>query len=430
MSSALQADIVIVGAGPAGLFAGIAALETDPHARVIIVEHQKKPGRKLLVTGGGQCNFTHGGSIKDFIEHYGPAGAKIRKVLYAMSNEGVRAWFSRHGVETIERDDGKVFPRSLAAGDVLKALRESFEALGGTLLCETEPTQFDVKGGPLGCRLELLGKGGEISISAHSCIIATGGITYPKTGSDGSFVKMLEPVFKQHSIRFSSFSPALTPLYPEAYPFASLEGFSLPVLLWFEKETKAKLEQKGLLFRADSFSGPAAMDASVCGDVGDAFFINFVPDESRPAQEVAADMLKQSRLTKKEISTFVASFFDLPKKLAEALICWGMPADFKKLYARDMSKAECILLCERILHARFVVKKRGSSGEGMVSRGGVALEEILLPQMSLKKAPCIFVTGEFVDVTGDTGGYNLQWAFSSGYLAGRSAAQALLPKEL
>ena len=429
MSEVFDTDVVIIGAGPAGLFAGISALEQNQNAHVMLIEHQKKIGRKLLSTGGGQCNFTHGGSIKDFIRHYGAAGPKIRKVLYAMSNSGLRTWFFNHGVESIERPDGKVFPRSLAAGDVLKALREAFEQLGGELLVGVELTNFHVNDDMNGCTLELLHEGLRQSIHARKCIIATGGITYPKTGSDGSFAKLMQPEIERYNISAHPFSPALTPLYSSSYPFSHLEGFSLPVNLWFEHHNVEKGEAKGLLFRTDSFSGPAAMDASVYAELEAEFYINFTPFEKRSSQIIAEDLFQKSRISKREMHHFFAEYFKLPTKLIRSLLEWKTPISSQKIYARDISKAECVSVSTLIMCATFSVEKLGSAQEGMVSRGGFAIDDIALATLSLKKASCIYVAGECVDVAGDTGGYNLQWAFSSGYVAGKSAASSLSSKE-
>lgn len=429
MSEVFDTDIVIIGAGPAGLFAAISALEQNQDAHVMLIEHQKKIGRKLLSTGGGQCNFTHGGSIKDFIEHYGAVGPKIRKVLYAMSNSSLRTWFFDHGLDSIERPDGKVFPRSLAAGDVLKTLREAFEQLGGEFLLGVEPLNFHIGENMKGCTLEFLREDMRQSIHAKKCIIATGGITYPKTGSDGSFVELIQPEIERYGISIRPLSPALTPLYPSSYPFSHLEGFSMPVNLWFENHKVQKGEAKGLLFRTDSFSGPAAMDASAHAELNAEFSINFIPFEKRSSQDVAEDLFQKSRLSKKEIHHFFVEYFKLPTKLIRSLLEWKTPVSSQKIYARDISKAECVSVSMLIMHATFTVEKLGSAQEGMVSRGGFAIDDIALSTLSLKKAPCVYVAGECVDVTGDTGGYNLQWAFSSGYVAGKSAAMSLSTKE-
>lgn len=453
-------DVLIIGAGPAGLFAGISLLEHAPHTRVVIIDHVKKPGRKLLIAGGGQCNFTHAGSIKEFLTHYDADPSLIRKILYSFNNEALRLWFKDRGVESVEREDGKVFPASLKSGDVLTALLHAFQSMGGVILQSVEPSEISIdaeqsenvqnahqdstrgdtaeRAVTLTARLDQ----DSLTLKAHACVMATGGCTYPKTGSDGSFLEIVKDEFLERGIAVRPLESALSPLYIKDYPFKDLEGLSVVATvqcldaqmsatpLSKSAQRKRRLNQptpKGLLFRSDSFSGPAAMDASAYAQVGGGVRINFAPhiNNSGDAQALSDDLFAQSHTSQKETLTLFQNFFDLPKRLAEALFAQSerqQKAPYKHL-ARDLSKKECRALVGDVVEARFEIARLGSEGESMVSRGGICLDEINPATMQLKKMPAMFVAGECIDATGDTGGYNLQWAFSSARRAGQALAE-------
>ena len=195
-------DVLVVGAGPAGLFSAISILEKAPQAHVIVIDHARKPGRKLLIAGGGQCNFTHAGSIKDFLSHYNATPSLIRKVLYGFNNEALRSWFAEQGVESIVREDGKVFPTSLKSGDVLTALLHALHSAGGVLMQNVEPANIKIQEATLRetskadaevtVTTRADSEQGDVVINARRLIVATGGCTYPKTGSDGSFFPLLQ----------------------------------------------------------------------------------------------------------------------------------------------------------------------------------------------------------------------------------------------
>lgn len=429
----IECDVLVVGAGPAGLFSAITVLEVAPQTRVVVVDHAKKPGRKLLVAGGGQCNFTHAGSIKDFLNRYDAPPSSLRKILYGFNNEALRAWFAQQGVQSVEREDGKVFPRSLKSGDVLTALLHAFQSAGGKLLQNVEPTQVEVGDGNHGSTIFLKARSerGDIALKAHHMVVATGGRTYPKTGSDGTFFMLLSQLFEELNIVAKPYEPALSPLYIKGYPFGDLEGLSVEATIDLGEKTgkRGSASPKGLLFRKGSFSGPAAMEASIYAQVNNEVRFNFAPHiaGSHDVSFLAEELFTQSRMTHKEAATLFQSFFDLPKRLAESLFSIGEIKQAKayKHYARDLSKRECKTMAQSVVDARFIVERLGSDGEAMVSRGGVCLEEINLATMQLKKLPAIRMAGECIDVTGDTGGYNLQWAFSSARRAGLALGEQL-----
>lgn len=429
----VAADCLVLGAGPAGLMCAAQLAELAPEAHIVVIDHAKKPARKLMVSGAGQCNFTHDGSIKEYVTHYGEQGSRIRKVLYGFSNQEVRSWFAARGVSSFAREDGKVFPESLKSGDVLTALLRAVEQGNGSVVCEVSVKRIALDDGNHFV-IEADTPQGNITFQAKNLVVATGGITYPSTGSDGSIIELIAPLLRAHNICLPDFIVGLAPLYPRAYPFGELEGLSLEVRLEASVQKlhgKNAAAIKGLLLRSDSFSGPAAQDMSTYLTPGQNFFVNFAPHLLGDAQTIGENLFTQAHVSQKELLTLLVAFFGLPKRfvatvLNEYCVCTGLNLACDPM---NLSKAHCRAIARQFVEAQFCIECRASVREGMVSRGGFLLDDINLASMTLKNMPAISVAGECVDVQGDTGGYNLQWAFSSGACAGRALAQKLTARE-
>ena len=211
---------IIIGGGAAGLYAGAIAGFFHPDLPKkhcgLILERGTEPGRKLIITGSGQCNLTHSGSIKDFPAHYHEAGRKIRTLLYAHSNQRVVSTFSDMGIKTFEREDGKIFPESLSARKVRDTLSERCSKNGFPILTGmkcTELIPLHRKSINRGARWKIIC--GEQEFRARNVLVTTGGASVPKTGSDGSFLKILERL----TIPVSPLTPALVPVSVQKISF-------------------------------------------------------------------------------------------------------------------------------------------------------------------------------------------------------------------
>ena len=236
-------DVIIIGAGASGLFAaasaGLHAKGTASHSegaffKGLILEKTSRPGTKLLMSGSGQCNITHAGSIKDFTSCYGDNGKKIRSCLYKHSNLSLMEFLEDNGVEVFDREDGKVFPKSMDAHDVLYMLLRRAKKNGFELKCGSEVTGLcqlpndginrqinsDGKASPLWQVTTTDSKGDTTAYTVHSVIIATGGCSYPTTGSDGSFFNVLR---NDLGIEITELKPSLTPIQVNEYPYAEPE---------------------------------------------------------------------------------------------------------------------------------------------------------------------------------------------------------------
>lgn len=198
----MKYDAIIIGAGAAGLFCAANAKINNG----LILEASEAPGRKLLMSGAGQCNLTHGGSIKDFIEHYGPNGKKVRSALYKVNNLKMQDFFTEHGIPMTERDDGKVFPESMRASDVLNELMHLASANGWKLRTGHRAGTIGVAATTAAARNLFVVDG---KYETEKLIIACGGCSIPATGSDGSIFPLLEAL----GLEIVTPRPALVPLY-------------------------------------------------------------------------------------------------------------------------------------------------------------------------------------------------------------------------
>lgn len=356
-------------------------------SRGMILEGSRHVGSKLLMSGGGRCNISHGGSMKDMINAYGSEGPSLRRCLYRHSNLELAQWFDARGVSLAAEsgaaldlslgmkglaDAGRIFPASMRARDILDALLAAASANGWRI--ETEAKVSDLK--RRGDRWEAeLPQGSRIE--ADHIVVAAGGITYPGTGSDGSMHRVLE----RRGIAVTPQKPALAPVYVEAYPYAALAGISIPDVTVTAFGADAACTCKGkaarmrgsLLFTHDGFSGPVILDISKYAEPGEIIRLCY----------------------NKELA-------ELPKRMQKLL------KDRAKGPRGDVRTAA---LAGLLNQDDFRVK--GTGKDGMVTAGGVSLEETDLSSMRVKRADGLYVIGEALDADGMTGGYNLQMCWST-----------------
>ena len=396
-------NCIIVGAGAAGLFYA-AADETE--GRKLIIEKTSCPGQKLLMSGNGMCNITHGGSIKDFIAHYGDKGAKMRTCLYKHNNLELTQFMEHAGVPLKERPDGKIFPASMKAADVLdallaKAYRNSFAFLYDCTVTgiDTGSKGSNARGKDTAADGVCIFLSDGRTLRTQKLVIATGGASYPATGSDGSFMEILK---RDLDIAVTALKPALAPVFVEHYPYSELSGIS------FDDVTVScggHTERGPMLLTHKGFSGPAMLHISQYVKPGAQLTINYLPDQS--IADVYRTIRDDQPANNKGIANYLAGAFGLPKAFAEKLFS----APSRKLSSIGHKELENIV--HLMMDRKHTVSGTGGFKEAMVTAGGVSLEEMNLKNMSLIKYPCIHVIGEALDINGDTGGYNLQFAYSS-----------------
>ncbi len=400
---------LIVGAGPAGIAAGIFALRADPERRVHILERNSQPGRKFLLSGSGQCNVTHGGPIGDFSTHYGDVKKArfVQPALTAFDNGAVMQFFEELGVPLWEREDGKIFPRSLRSRDLLNAMLRDFSQRGGRI--ETGISVGNVFRTKFEFRIEGESEPDRTNATwfSETLILATGGASYPATGSRGDGFRFAESL----GHRIVSPRPALTPIFVRDAAFLDLAGISV-------RQTKIELQRRqkriatnvgDVLFTHHGLSGPGILDLSRTIEPGDTIRVALTPDSARV----------QELLTGKKTLRHALEPLAIPERLLLRLLeTLGIRPETP---ASEVVREQRKRLQESVAGLPFIVEKLGGWKESMVTAGGVALDEVDRKTMRSRRVPGLSLAGEILDIDGDTGGYNIQFALSSGRMAGEKA---------
>lgn len=400
-------DSIVIGAGASGLFYGALSV---PGTDSLIIDHSERPGLKLLISGSGQCNITHDGSIKSFISRYGTNGRYIRSTLYGASNLSLLEFLNQNGIRTISRDDGKIFPASLKASEIANMLIKKSEANGFRLLLKHHVTNIEFSSSDNTYTVTTANG----SFKTAKLIIAAGGMSYPKTGSDGSIYSLIAKL----GININPCRPALAPVYIHNYSYRSLSGISFKNahVRLLENNREVAAASGDILLTHRAFSGPAVLDISRYARQGYELEINYIPPVSLQA---ASDMIKSGfQGNNKQLHTYISQTFRVPDAFAAKIIeDAGICPDMKTscIEGDDISQIARALTCHR-----YTISGTGGFNEAMATAGGVSLDEINLRNMESKKYSNLFFIGEVLDIDGDTGGFNLQFAYSSAAAAVRN----------
>jgi predicted Rossmann fold flavoprotein len=403
-------DVVVVGAGAAGLVAAFAAAERG--RRTLLLEKNKRPGIKILMSGGTRCNITQATNNRGIVAAYGPAGNFLHSPLAALSVQDTIAMFEAEGVRTKVEETGKVFPVSNKASHVLAGLMARFERSGATMALEEpllglkRPDDF----------FELLTP--RRTLQAANVILTTGGQSYPGAGTTGDGYRLAAEF--GHTIIPPR--PALVPLTTTAPWVLDLRGVTLPDVTVRIMEAGRPLASRrsSLLFAHFGLTGPAALDVSrvVSGHPHPASLVaevDLVPD--RGEQHVSEWLRDESvNSGKKHLAAVIGQF--LPRRLAELVLqLAGVIADRR---SAELSKDERNRVVRTLKH--LTVPLSGTLGfkKAEVTAGGIWLDEVDSRTMKSKLVPQLFFAGEILDLDGPIGGYNFQAAWSSGWLAGSS----------
>lgn len=401
-------DVIIIGSGPAGMFAAINS--GGKGRRVLVLERNSSAGKKLLISGAGQCNLTHDGRIKDFLNYYGDNGRFLKHSLSKFSNNDLMDFFRRRGLDFVSNDNGKIFPETLRSGDVLNILLE-----------ECRKRNIDIK---YGQRVEavnykedslmFLVNTKEQGYKSRFLIIATGGKSYGNTGSTGDgyhFAKKLG-----HTIEKPL--PSLTPLYIKDYAFEELSGTSfenVPFSIW-RNNKKIKSCMGDILLTHRNISGPGIINSSRYVLPGDIIKINFMGVKNEEGFR-AAFIENISSKGKLMIKTILREY-PLSKRFIDKLIeIADIPQELK---CGELNKKTRNKLIEMLIGFPMEVEKSGDFHLAMATRGGVSLKEVSPKTMESRIIKGLFFAGEVLDIDGDTGGYNIQAAFSMGKVAAES----------
>ena len=409
----MEKQVCIIGAGPAGLISAIFSASNG--AGTIVLETNSNPGRKLLLTGGRRCNITHDIEPAELVRLLGRQGRFLSYCIYEYSPKYILDFFSDMGLETKTETDGCVFPVSYKAEDVRDVLIEKAKHLGVEFSCNRRVISIINKSGMFIIETT------DDQISAEIIIIATGGMSYPQTGSTGDGYRFAQQL--GHTIVEPR--PSLVPLVTsEKWP-GQLAGTSVTNIgISTTLNDKTILTQGAVVFTDNGLGGPAAQDMSryltdylpASEPVG--ITLDLAPDFKKEQLETRIVELTNENPKKKLVNVF-ADF--LPRRLA-VVVCELAGCD-NETQAGQLKKQTRIKITQTIKALPMSVLRTRSIEEATVTRGGVSFTEINPKTMESIIYPGLFFAGEVIDVDGPCGGYNLQICWSTGALAGACAAK-------
>lgn len=375
-----------------------------------------RPGRKLLASGSGRCNITHEGPIADFLGHYGGAGRFLKKSLYAFTNEDLASWLEERGIALETEEGGKMFPASRRATDILGALLEECELRDARISTEARVVSAKCEEGSYFVEAE----GADGSRSAYGApilAIATGGRSYPATGSSGEGYALARAL--GHSI--AEPRPALSPVALRDTVICALAGLSFEALPFVIRRggKKAGTGRGDLLVTHEGLSGPGILDASRGFEQGDVLELDF---SGLGYEGFRAELSARVAASPRSLARTVLAESGLPKRLAE-LICSlaGLGEGARCSELRREARDEMARLASAFTAE---IAEVGGFDRAMATAGGVSLAEVDPSTMASRASPGLFFAGEVLDYDGDTGGYNLQAAFSTADAAARALAAA------
>lgn len=412
--------IVIIGGGPAGIMAAISAKENHPEDEVVILEKNNTLGRKLLITGKGRCNITSSLNIDEFIKNIPGNGMFMFSAFKNYTNTDIIKLLQKNGVETKEERGNRVFPLSDKSRDVLEALERELKRLNIIIKLNCEVKKINKIENTFFVDTNI------DQIKADKLIIATGGKSYPLTGSTGDgylFAKWFG-----HTI--TDIKPSLVPLeIRENNECKNMQGLSLrnvSIKIKDIENNKQIYEDFGeMLFTHFGISGPIILSSS-------AHLIRYKNIESllkngkikiyidlKPALSVEQLNLRILRDFEKEKNKeFRNSLFELlPRKIIDYIISQSKINPCKKV--NEITKQERLELVKQIKQVEFTIKGTRPIEEGIITSGGINIKEINPSTMESKLVKGLYFAGEVIDVDAYTGGFNLQIAYSTGYTAGK-----------
>ena len=437
-----SADIIIIGGGAAGLMAAAGAAETfarkGVEGKVTVLEKMPRPGRKIMITGKGRCNFTNLKAWNEFSEHVHPKPGFLKPSFYNLTSERMIDFLQEAGMESVVERGDRAFPASHLASDVVDALVRTAEQAGAEVLCNKEVREIVRQdNGSFRIKCE-----DGASYSCSKLIICTGGLSYPKTGSTGDGYAWAEQM--GHSVR--PLFPSLTAIVPRGYKDLLMTGKghihrSEPLselgqmlcgnqlknvaLTVFIDGNEAQYEFGDLDFTDGGIEGPIGFKVSrkCVNAIVNGSKVHVVMD-MKPAVEIEDLTVRISTLWN-EVSKDKKNAQKLYKDRFKILLTKVLPMSLIPAFVRCNPNADHKTLAKLLKSWKFEIAGYVGYERCVITAGGVSLDEITPKTLESKLVPGLYFAGEVLDLDADTGGYNLQTAFSTGYLAGINAARFL-----
>jgi predicted Rossmann fold flavoprotein len=404
-------DCIIIGGGPAGLFCG-ANIRSFTKDGLLLLEKNQSPGRKLLISGSGRCNITHTGNLREVLSHFHDQSAFLKPSLQFFSNKHLLEFFHEKKLPTLEMENGKIFPESMKAEDVLDVLFSACGKNGCQIRCSEAVENISIINGTF--RVE-----SSLSVyQAQYIVVCTGGQSYPSTGSTGEGYRFLREL--GHPV--TDTSPALTPFFIRNYPFSELAGISVnsPLCALIRDGKVVSRGGGDVLFTHRGLSGPAVLDISGDARNGDVFRFALTPLK---AEFLESDFISRSRSDgAKSIKSFM-KIYDIAERTIVTILEYSGIAPEK--HVSEISRTERQKLLQNICSLELEIGEKGGFNMAMATKGGASLQDMNPRTMESLCVPGLYIAGEVLDVVGDTGGYNLQAAFSTARLAAESISRKL-----
>lgn len=382
-------DTIIIGGGPSGMMAAISSATYGQ--RTLLIDKNRKLGKKLAGTGGGRCNVTNCGSLEDVIAGIPGNGRFLYSVFSQFDNQDIIRFFEDRGVKLKEEDHGRMFPTTDKSMTIIQCLVDEMTKLGVTIATQNEVVSVKRPDN------RFIVKTKDQTFEADRLIVTTGGKSYPSTGSTG----FGHDIARHFKLEVTPMEAAESPLMTE-FPHKRLQGISLDdVTLSYEKHVITH----DLLFTHFGLSGPAAQRISSFVSGGETIYLDVLPNHSKQDLEVLLDENREKSL-KNTLKTL------LPERLAE-FYCDDLPEKGKQLTHKEREQ-----LLERLKGLPIPVTGKMSLPKSFVTKGGVDLTEINPKTLESKKVPGLHFAGEVLDINGHTGGFNITAALCTGWVAG------------
>ncbi|MBZ0202634.1 MAG: NAD(P)/FAD-dependent oxidoreductase [Ignavibacteria bacterium] len=382
-------DIIIIGAGAAGLMCAIEAAKRG--RKTLVLEHAEKIGKKILISGGGRCNFTNTEASHDNFISENPHFCKSALARY--TSQDFISLVEKHGIKYHEKKLGQLFCDG-SAKEIVAMLQKE---------CDDAGVEIKVN-----CSVSEIIKNNQFEtgtidgkFQSESLVIATGGISIPQMGATDFGYK----IAKQFRIKLTKTVPGLVPFTLSYQSYGELSGLSIDSIV----TCNGVSFHENILFTHKGLSGPAILQISNYWNPGDEIVIDLLPEKDIP------EIMKENAENKTELANFLAQFW--PKRFAEK---W-CEINFRSKPINKLSEKDIAVLSHELHNWHIIPKGTEGFGKAEVTKGGVSTEELSSKTMESNKVKGLYFIGEVVDVTGWLGGYNFQWAWASGFAAGQYA---------
>lgn len=436
-----SADIIIIGGGAAGLMAAAGAAERfaadGSDAKVLVLEKMARPGRKIMITGKGRCNFTNVKPWNEFSAHIHPKPNFLKHSFYNLTSEAMLGFLESNGTETVVERGDRAFPASHLASDIVDALVRAAESAGAEIHCSKEVSEISRNED----NFRIICSDGSL-YHCNKLIICTGGLSYPKTGSTGDGYMWARDF--GHTVK--TLFPSLTAIVPRGYkedaPAGDMKGhISRNTILTETGESLCgnQLKNVNLSLYIDGnlaqeeFGDLDFTDGGIEGPIG--FKVSrrcvnaivngskaYVVIDLKPAVEIE-DLTVRIGFLWNEISKDKRNANKLYKDRFRILLTKVLPMSLIPGFSKLNPGADHKTLAKALKNWKFEIAGFVGYERCVITAGGISLDEITAKTLESKLIPGLYFAGEVLDLDADTGGYNLQTAFSTGYLAGISAAK-------